>query len=321
MSVIATMPDSIVIEPGSQRDLAVNVVNTGTIVDDFRVEILGPAAAWARATPDRLALMPGDEATITVTFSPPRSSAMVAAEVPFAVKVTSQVTPGESVVEEGELQIGAFRSLDVQLHPSTISARKFGRTRLTLDNQGNRAETLTLSGEDPRGCLRLGLPASIDLPPGTATGLLVRVRPARAYWTGVDRHLPFTLSAAASDEAPRELAGTLVQRPLLGRGLIRVLARLLVILTILALLWFVFLRPVIRSAAADQAKSMLEVQEQSAVTSRPPPPAGASGGQAGPAAAEGQVGPKGAPGREGLKVNRGSLASQEPTEPQALQDR
>jgi hypothetical protein len=62
------------VAPGTRVSLELLVRNTGTVVDQFTVDVLGPAAAWARAEPPAVSLFPQAEETVTIVFAPPRLS-------------------------------------------------------------------------------------------------------------------------------------------------------------------------------------------------------------------------------------------------------
>ena len=61
--------------PSSRAQAAtveVRVRNTGTVVDEFTLDVLGDAAGWAAVEPPVLSLFPGAEGTANVVFRPPR---------------------------------------------------------------------------------------------------------------------------------------------------------------------------------------------------------------------------------------------------------
>ena len=54
--------------PGSSTTLTVSVKNTGTVVDQFTIDVLGDPGAFATAAPAALSLFPGTEGSAVVTF-------------------------------------------------------------------------------------------------------------------------------------------------------------------------------------------------------------------------------------------------------------
>jgi hypothetical protein len=62
------------VDPGSTAAVPIRVRNTGSVVDQFTIQVLGEAAAWTVVAPPSVSLFPGAEETATITFTPPRSS-------------------------------------------------------------------------------------------------------------------------------------------------------------------------------------------------------------------------------------------------------
>ncbi len=73
MSAIVRLPMPVAdVEPGASISLDVLVRNTGTVVDQFNFEVLGPAGTWATFDPPTVSLFPQGEETIkSYLFSTP----------------------------------------------------------------------------------------------------------------------------------------------------------------------------------------------------------------------------------------------------------
>ena len=52
---------SVRVEPGAGASLEIRVRNTGQVVDQFSLDILGDAAPWTTVEPPSLSLFPGAE--------------------------------------------------------------------------------------------------------------------------------------------------------------------------------------------------------------------------------------------------------------------
>src|SRR3954453_21365490 len=103
-AAVTIQTPSVTVEPGGTGIAVVAVRNTGVVVDQFAVNVVGDASAWARPQPPALSLMPGGEGTGEIPFSPPRSSAVAAGTVAYGVRVTAQEDTEFSIVEEGVVQ-------------------------------------------------------------------------------------------------------------------------------------------------------------------------------------------------------------------------
>src|SRR5215831_7167100 len=110
MSTIAILEKrAVAVEPGGQATVSVRVKNTGQVVDQYALQVLGEPAGWAAVDPPALPLFPGAEGSATITFRPPRAATVAAGERPFGVRVVSRDDPQGVAVEEGSVAVGAFR--------------------------------------------------------------------------------------------------------------------------------------------------------------------------------------------------------------------
>jgi len=107
------------VEPGGEAALEVRLRNTGTVVDEFTIDVLGDAAAWAAAEPPTISLFPGADGTVRIAFRPPRSASIAAGPLPFGIRTQSREDPEGSTVEEGVVEILAFFEPFAELVPRT----------------------------------------------------------------------------------------------------------------------------------------------------------------------------------------------------------
>ncbi len=64
--------ESLSVEPGGETRCEIRVRNTGSIVDQYTLEVLGDTATWVHLEPGTLSLFPGDEGVASLAFRPPR---------------------------------------------------------------------------------------------------------------------------------------------------------------------------------------------------------------------------------------------------------
>jgi hypothetical protein len=251
MAAIALLPSTrIEVEPGSEASCEVLVRNTGDIVDQFTVEVLGAAEGWARAEPPAVNLLPGAEVPVRVFFAPPRSPEVLAGSVAFGIRVASREDPHGSVVEEGEIEVGPFTDTRAELVPTKARGSRRARFRLAVDNFGNvpvAAEIVALDEEDE---LRLLVdPPTILAEPGTATLVRVKVEPHRRFLRGEPKQRPFQLVTLPDGADPITSNGVLNQQPLLPAWALPLLAMLVALVAVLLALWFTLLKPTVTSIA------------------------------------------------------------------------
>jgi hypothetical protein len=247
--------DQVTVEPGGQATVTVRVRNPGTIVEGYRVHVVGDAAGWTRVLPDELSVYPQEEAESLVVFAPPADARTSAGMVPFGVRVVSLVDPEAATVVEGDVSVAGISSLTLKLTPVTSKGRWSARHRVEVSNWGNGPVRLNLTASDPDESLGLLLhPDTVDLPVGVTETARLKVRPRKPAMKGTPTRHPFRVVATplpdgAGSAAPLPppapygydpnrpgVDGAFEQRPILGR-----LVLLLVLLAALAAgAWILF---------------------------------------------------------------------------------
>ncbi|HET9442897.1 MAG TPA: hypothetical protein VFO65_06210 [Acidimicrobiales bacterium] len=243
------------VTPGSQAEVVLRIRNTGSVVDQYQIEVLGDAAAWAQAEPDTVSLFPGADAGVRIVFSPPIRAGGPVGEVPFGVRVTSKEDPGATTVEEGVLDVAPMLAVTAELQPRNSRGSRRAEHTLAIDNRGTRAATLTLAADDPNQGLAFAIdPPQVTAAPDTASFVKVKVRPIKPFRRGAPRTHQFTV-AVSEGEMPLTVAeGMMVQEQTEPPWLRRALLFGLLALLLLVGLWFAVLKPTVRSAAQEAAK-------------------------------------------------------------------
>jgi hypothetical protein len=289
MGAIAQLStSSLEVEPGRGASMTLTVRNTGSVVDRFTFSVVGGAASWATFTPDTLSLFPEASGTVSVLFAPPRQPSVVAGPMPFGVRALSSEDPAGSVVEEGTLNVAPFSDISVELRPRIARGRRSAKADMAVDNRSNCAYRAELGGSDPAAALTVGFnPSVVDVPPGGASFVKLRIRPKQTFWRGpaTTKSFRVTLTSAAGEATapnphqPETFAdGSMLQESLLPSWIFKALAALVALAVLLVVLWFTLLKPQIRQQAKDQVKSQLAA---AGVTSGSSAPTGGSGSGSG----------------------------------------
>ncbi|MFE1289895.1 hypothetical protein [Streptomyces sp. NPDC058751] len=264
-------------EPGGRTEVPLQIRNSGSTVEEYRFEVVGPAAAWATVEPTSLSLFPDSTGTAVLALSPPRSSEVPAGEIPFGVRVVPTSAPDTAVVPEGVVTVLPFASITGELVPRGFDGAWRGRTDVAIDNHGNTPITVQLAAQGDSSRVRLGLSReTVELLPGAAELSRLTLRPARRLWRGTPVVHPFQVVVTPAGDLPHEavsLDGTYQQNAILPRWLPRALMVAAAAAVALAVLWFAMLRPVVMSAAREESKKQVE-----AALSPSPGASGASGG-------------------------------------------
>ena len=180
--------------PGGTGVASVIIRNTGTVVDQYAVNLVGEASAWARPVPPALSLFPGAEQTIEIHFNPPRSSAVVAGTLPYGVRVTSQEDADFSVVEEGSIEIAGFAAIEARVVPRTSEGKRSAVHRVEVTNVGNSVVTADLSASDPDELLAFDIdPERVEVQPGQTEIARIKVAAKKAQKGRGTRRMPFNV--------------------------------------------------------------------------------------------------------------------------------
>ncbi|HEX2851024.1 MAG TPA: hypothetical protein VHN98_10745 [Acidimicrobiales bacterium] len=267
-------PASVTVVPGSEAAAEIRVRNTGSVVDEFTIDVVGDAAAWATVEPPQVSLFPGADATARVVFRPPRDASVAAGSVPFGVRVASKEDAAGSITEEGTIEVGAFALVTLELVPRTVRGRKAAATEIAIDNRGNAPANLTLSAGDADKLLAFDIAdPGLALPPGTAAFSKLRIRPVSRFRRGPAQTRMYHVVAEQDGQPVATADGMMMQEATEPPWLRKAVMWSILGLLLLVGLWFLLLKPTVRSAAKDAVK-----QESAPVTIGPNSGKSSSGG-------------------------------------------
>ncbi|MER5263954.1 hydrolytic protein [Actinosynnema sp. NPDC002837] len=278
---------TVVVTPGQETSTTMTVRNDSDIVEAYEFEVVGGCAPWTTVEPARLSLYPGTSEQVAIVLRPPRSPEVRAGEVPLGVRVLPAERPESAVVTETTVIIEPFAEQRARLIPKRRRAWRSARYRVEVRNNGNTPTVVTLSLPEADDHLKVAVstaPSTVD--PGAKAELELRARVAKLLWFGKPAVWPVRLEAvalAADERREHELAGELVQLPILSRWLLSLLGALLALL----LAWLLLVRPAVLSAAREAADGRAQEIAQAGEPQAPAEqPGGASEQQ--PAGEQGQ---------------------------------
>ena len=241
--VIRLDSDRVSVEPGGQAQVGVTIINPGSIVEGYRLDVVGEGpSSWAEVVPAELSVYPQAEAKAFVTFHPPGGNAAPSGTNPFGVRVRSTVDLDASAVAEGDVEVGKVFGLQAKIVPVTSSGRWRGRHTVQLSNWGNAPAKLRLVASDPDAALGFYVrPDVVELPLGGTATVRVSVRTRRPFLRGSPVRLPFQIVAERADAGPETtpqlpyadpsrpvVDGALNQKPILSAAVVALLSLILV---------------------------------------------------------------------------------------------
>jgi hypothetical protein len=227
------------VEPGASTSCEITVRNTGRVVDQYKVEVVGDSARWTTVEPAWINLVPDAEGSVRVTFHPPRRPRIVAGITPFRLIVASREDPSTVTFADGTINVAPFYDLAMELRPQVAEGRS-AVYEVGVANRGNAPVVTQLDAIDDLRALEFQISQpTVSVPPGGRTSVRVSVRPRRRPLSGpVTSHM-FRVVVQSAGEAPRSMDAQFLHRPLLppiGRNWLVVLRVLLTLAGALAMI-------------------------------------------------------------------------------------
>ena len=229
-------PEQLTVAPGVPATFAVTVFNTSAIIQAFRIRLAGLVVPVdVIAAPAQLGLFPDSEGTAAVTFTLPRD--FPAGLHTATVEVTGTVSNDDDGHPTGPVtgQASAPISLLVEpvydaaltLEPQSVTAGGRARYTVVAENRGNVPVTVALTATDGEQALRFRFAANeITVPPGVRVRAAMHAKGKRPF-LGTPKPRIVTVRGTANQTLPSEALGTFIQKPLIPRALITLMAILL----------------------------------------------------------------------------------------------
>ena len=258
---IATLePTELTVEPGGQVRAELTVRNPGTVVEGYRIEVLGERPgegppAWAQVYPPELRVFPKETGTAVIVFAPPAAGASAGGKFAFGVRAVSTLDSERATVAEGDLEVGRVFGLQATITPLTSSGRWRGYHVIKYTNWGNTPVRLRLKASDPDEKLGFFLrPDEIELPLGGKAEARLTVRTRKPFLRGSPVRLPFEVAGEqegvpqrqtphpmVSDPGRPVANGALTQKPIISR--VVVMAAVVCVALLAGALFLAFRQP------------------------------------------------------------------------------
>ena len=225
------------VQPGRQVSVEARVANKGTVVEGVDIRVLGVPEDWVRVVPARVNLDVGGQATLIISFAPPRAITTRSGPAEVEVAVWSVSSPKVRCAEHLRLDVGTYNELEVEDAPHELAVRRKAEFELGLRNNGNdqmNVEAHPEPGSTAHGRVLLKFePRRMALPPGGRVPLTIQARTARYLLKGPPLTHAVQFELLGGGEAkPVEVRMT--QQPLLPGWAPKVLALLAFLVAITA---------------------------------------------------------------------------------------
>jgi len=199
-------PEHLALNLGERASIEVEVFNASAIVDEFRVDLLGPwvdpiREEWITVQPATLALFPNASGTVLLTLDVPAASQLLSGRHLLGVRVRSTTDPDVSYVAELPVTVNSQPVVSMHLDPQTASGGSTSLTNIVARNLGNVPVTLWFSMTDPTGGMEFTSEESeVTIPTDEEMRIPMLLR-ARRPFLGAAATRPFTVQAEIEDRA------------------------------------------------------------------------------------------------------------------------
>ncbi|MCU1504383.1 MAG: NPCBM-associated, domain of alpha-galactosidase, partial [Ilumatobacteraceae bacterium] len=225
---------SIDLAPGQPAGVNVRVENTTSQPLEAVLGVAGLDAAGARPVAQLGVLAPGEVVTTTLQFALPVETAAGLRDIAIHVEGRPTRQARGAGTDAGlvrqsanlRLRVGSTALLSLRLARAEVHGRFRGKLRADLRNQGVEPVTLQLWGAGEGVTVRFDRP-ELTLPPGHSARVRGTVSKPGFTWRR-DNRRAFVVTAQGAS-TPATTAGSYVQRGLLPRGLVILVAVIVVL--------------------------------------------------------------------------------------------
>ncbi len=186
--------DSVEVVPGESATINITVRNDSNVVDVLYIAVEGLDPSWYQLSVVQSSLFPGDQASGTLTITPPKTSDAVAKSYPFTVKSTSQKDSTQSTSLPVQLEVRPFFSFEMTVLPQKATGAR-GSYKLGIKNTGNADLNIALEGLDPEDLCRFTFDHQRPrVSPGQEFEVAVEVEPGKRPFKGRAKSYRLTLT-------------------------------------------------------------------------------------------------------------------------------
>ncbi|WP_298404760.1 carboxypeptidase-like regulatory domain-containing protein [Ferrimicrobium sp.] len=219
--------DDVVLAPGDETPIRVQIANLGTESLAITLELRGIDPEWYRLPMTSVTVAAKSTAEVEFFVTIPRS--YPASALPAALIASSDTTPVARQRAGFTLTIGDARALSARLDPPEIDGRHVGVASVVIRNRGSQPERYSLSGKTTGQRLSISFdnPNPV-VPPGQESAVKATIR-TKPRLTGSVQRYPFAIMAQGRSH-PVELTGAFSSHPALGTKTAKIAALLAVLL-------------------------------------------------------------------------------------------
>lgn len=179
------------VAPGSSATITLIMRNQGLEEDFFNLSVEGIPTSWVSTSSPVTRLDAGGERQITLTIQPPRLAESRAGRHAIKIGVSSQADPGQVVVIDCTLTVGAYSAFESRLHPQRLEPEQTGW--VVVANKGNIQDvyTVSLMSDEDRLSFEPAPVQELRVPAGESGRVEFSPEPVRRPWFGGEEVYPY----------------------------------------------------------------------------------------------------------------------------------
>lgn len=253
-------PTNLDVAPGGRAEMQIELLNQGTTVDHFELQMQGIAPDWVTLPPEPLQLMPGTRGSLPVSVHPPQNSSARSGQHRYRLVVRSTSGSQENAAVSGSINVKPFTRFSVDMRPKQLKNK--GVCRVLIRNEGNYDTTYAVIGRDPGEAVQFdATPKRVEVVAGERGTVDFTLSPKKRPFLGNKQMLPFEFQVSATDAPRQSLNGQLDVRPILPPWLPAAVVGLAVVLCLGAAALFAWTREQNANATATAVAAITQTAE------------------------------------------------------------
>ncbi len=203
------------VDPGGNVAVPLVLLNQGPTQDQFTLSVEGIPVNWVTTPSSVIWMSAGEQKEVTLSIQPPYALQSQAGRYSLIIHVTSQAAPGQVAEVTCALTVTPFRQFHSVLDPEQVTAGM--PIQVAVENQGNAAETFTLTAQGQAGKLDFdpAQPQEVYIPPGQAASVEFLATPSERPLIGGAVSYAFRVIVQAPDQEAQVLNGRVNTRGLI----------------------------------------------------------------------------------------------------------
>ena len=227
--------NNVVIVPGEQAELWLEVLNRGAVTDRVGLRVHGVPADWVEVPQALTRVGPGQSVKLPVIWRPPRKRGIPAGRQRFRIELVSLKYDGMNPAVSGTLTLKPFEVLSVSMSPRALALP--GVVQLEIINLGNATAEIGVIGRDSKAEIQYrGERGHIALPADQSALVEVELEARSRPLFGESQIIDFSMIVGSRRGARREINGQAENRPRLQAGCVYMAAFAIVFLCVIVTL-------------------------------------------------------------------------------------